>query len=689
MSIRLKMFIPMIITGLLLSLAGFFIINNRFSELKKSNFEMIISDIMNQINSSIEFSSQMQLEKSSIFSRLPIVVQAYELAHSGNIDDPNDTKAQQARVLLRNELKYHVQGFEEIENAGKMKLHFHLPNGRSLLRIWRAKQKQQNGQWVDISDDISGFRQTVLDVNQLGQSKKGIELGRGGFVIRGVTMVKNSANKILGSVEMLMDFKPLMNNAIANDAGHSASLFLYMNSELLTITTQMNDPSKFPILDNRFVFVYGTGDKNSQSHIRLEHLLSGKEKFCMYQSGEYAMGFFPIRDYRSKQIGVMVYTFNKQSCDKQIMAVNYTIISIIIVIFIVFGIIIYIVFSKFILNPTEQVLFFSKQIAKGDVTARLSINQKDEIGGMSTALNNMAETQSRMLKDINLSIEKLTKASKELTHISIDTSQSTQIAIDKSIRIKKESEQIQLSMESVASSSEQASTNMSNVASATEQMSATINEIASHTDQAKKITSQAVKNSETASSNVSALGNAASLITQFADTITEISEQTNLLALNATIEAARAGEAGKGFTVVANEIKELAKQTANATQEIIKQIETINNATDTSVNQIKQVSSIIQEINQSVTTIAVSIEEQASVTREISSNVNEASVGIKNVANNSAKTLLSSKLFFKETNEISNATNDISLNSDKVKQQADQLNQMSEQLKQLMAHFKL
>jgi methyl-accepting chemotaxis protein len=691
MNIRQKIFIPMTISVAILSVIGYIVINSQLSSLKMNNFKKIVNDKVNQIHSSIKFGGQMQLEKASVFSRLPVVIKAFQIAHSGNIDDPEDMKAQQARILLRNGLKDHVHGYKSLEDAGAFKLHFHLPNARSLLRIWRSKQTRVNGKWVDISDDISGFRQTVLDVNRLGQSQSGIELGRGGFVIRGVTMVKDANDKILGSVELLMDFKPVMNSALAqkNSNNQNENLFLYMNADLLPITKRMHDPTKFPVLDNKYVFVYGTGDQSGKSYIRVSHLNKGKQKLLIDQVKDYTLGYFPIYDYRSRQIGVMVYAFQKELCEKQIYKMNLMIMLIVVSILIVCGGINYYILSNFVLTPITQVRDFSKSIANGDVRSRLSIDQDDEIGDMGKELNNMAENQMQMLTDIKNNIDRLSTSANELTSISSSMNLRTDTTVQKTKHMTQESKEMNQTMESVASSSEQASVNMKAISTTVEDMSNTVNEIATHATEAQKVTNNAVIQSDSASKNVANLGDVAGRITQFADTITEISEQTNLLALNATIEAARAGEAGKGFTVVANEIKELANETSKATQEIKKQIGAIHTSTSASVEQITDVSNIISNIDKAVSAIAAAIDEQVAATREISLNISEASIGLEDVASHAAKTLKTTQTFTSETIEISQAGDDMKTNSLKVKDQADDLNRMSSELKKMMARFTL
>ncbi len=186
----------------------------------------------------------------------------------------------------------------------------------------------------------------------------------------------------------------------------------------------------------------------------------------------------------------------------------------------------------------------------------------------------------------------------------------------------------------VSAASEQVSKNTQTVATGIEEMSASIKEIAKNATDAARVATSAVKVAETTNTTIGKLGESSAEIGKVIKVITSIAQQTNLLALNATIEAARAGEAGKGFAVVANEVKELAKETAKATEDISQKIEAIQNDTKGAVEAIAQISSVINQINDISSTIASAVEEQTATTNEISRNVAEASKGTSEIAQN-------------------------------------------------------
>ncbi len=192
----------------------------------------------------------------------------------------------------------------------------------------------------------------------------------------------------------------------------------------------------------------------------------------------------------------------------------------------------------------------------------------------------------------------------------------------------------------VSAASEQVSNNVQTVATGTEEMSASIREIASNASEAAKIANHAVSVAKNTNEIVSKLGVSSSEIGKVVKVINSIAEQTNLLALNATIEAARAGEAGKGFAVVANEVKELAKETARATEEIGQKISAIQHDTDGAIKAIGEIGGIIDKVNDISNTIASAVEEQTATTNEMSRNVAEAAKGSNEIAENIASVAL-------------------------------------------------
>ncbi|HLZ40516.1 MAG TPA: methyl-accepting chemotaxis protein [Candidatus Sulfotelmatobacter sp.] len=187
---------------------------------------------------------------------------------------------------------------------------------------------------------------------------------------------------------------------------------------------------------------------------------------------------------------------------------------------------------------------------------------------------------------------------------------------------------------SLATATQQVTTNLSSVAAGAEQMTATVQSIASNTGEAVQMASDAVKTANVANATIAKLGDSSAEIGQVIKVITSIAQQTNLLALNATIEAARAGEAGKGFAVVANEVKELAKQTAKATEDISQRITAIQADTKQAVQSIGSITSIINQINDISGTIATAVEQQSATTNEMSHNVQEAAQGSEEISRN-------------------------------------------------------
>jgi methyl-accepting chemotaxis protein len=330
-------------------------------------------------------------------------------------------------------------------------------------------------------------------------------------------------------------------------------------------------------------------------------------------------------------------------------------------------------------------------IAKGDFSS-IKISQHaqargDEWGVIARSMHALNTNMKEMLGNISEGAHTVSTSATELSAISQEMSSRADQTSSKSNGVAAAAEEMSSNMRSVAAAMEQATSNIHTVATSTEQMTSTISEIAMNSEKARSITTEAVSHSKSITEKVNELGRAARDIGKVTEAISVISAQTNLLALNATIEAARAGAAGKGFAVVANEIKELARQTASATEDIKNRIEGIQSSTGATVTEIESISKVIQEVTEIVSTIAVAIEEQSAVTRGIANNVTQASQGIQEVNENVSQTSTVADAIARDVAEVNQASREISSSSGQVLISAEELSKLAENLRAHTSKF--
>ncbi len=366
-----------------------------------------------------------------------------------------------------------------------------------------------------------------------------------------------------------------------------------------------------------------------------------------------------------------------------------------ILVIVIVGLLVFIGFSmimvSMITKPLHQVVAGLKDIAEGegDLTHRLTIKSKDELGELAKWFNIFIEKVQLLIREMAQHAGKVQSSSQGL----LTTSESLSAGADrtslKASTVASAGEEMSVNMASVATSMAEATSNVNMVASAVEEMTATINEIAENTEKARSITSQAVTETESATNQINNLGAAALDIGKVIETITEISEQVNLLALNATIEAARAGESGKGFAVVANEIKELAKQTASATNEIKKRVQGIQDSTKGTVAEIVKISQVVEQVNQIVGTIATAVEEQSATTREMSESVTQVSFGIGEVNDKVSQSSKVSSDIASEITKVMVAAQEMSNGSRQVDSSSHGLSELADELYRMVGRFKV
>ena len=298
---------------------------------------------------------------------------------------------------------------------------------------------------------------------------------------------------------------------------------------------------------------------------------------------------------------------------------------------------------------------------EGDLTKRLEIVTHDELGELAKWFNTFLDEIHHIISQVSGTAERVARASEELN----TTSQ----------QITANSEETSAQADVVAKAAEAVSQNLQTVAIGAEGMEASIKEIAKNASEAAKVATSAVKVAETTTMTVSKLGESSSEIGQVIKVITSIAQQTNLLALNATIEAARAGEAGKGFAVVANEVKELAKETAKATEDISRKIEAIQADTKAAVDAIASISGVINQVSDISGTIATAVEEQSATTNEMARNVNEAAQGSGEITSN--------------ITGVAEAAQGTTRGATDTQKASERLVEMSAQLRSLVGQFKI
>ncbi len=340
-----------------------------------------------------------------------------------------------------------------------------------------------------------------------------------------------------------------------------------------------------------------------------------------------------------------------------------------------------------ITRPLGRITAAMSDVAGGNLDVKVpSLGQKDEVGRLAAALEKFKEAglENRRLQAEQKETEKRAEVEKKKAlNQMADSFEASVKGVVQGVstaagqmqtsaqQMSATAEETQRQATAVAAASEQASTNVQTVASAAEELSSSIAEISRQVAESTKIAGKAVEDAGHTNDKVQALAEAAQKIGEVVKLINDIAGQTNLLALNATIEAARAGEAGKGFAVVASEVKNLATQTAKATEDIGAQIAAIQGATGEAVTAIKQIGETIGRVSEIATTIASAVEEQGAATQEIARNVQQASKGTTEVSSNIAGVTQAATDTGRVSVEVLTAAGDLSKQSARLRDEVD------------------
>lgn len=302
--------------------------------------------------------------------------------------------------------------------------------------------------------------------------------------------------------------------------------------------------------------------------------------------------------------------------------------------------------ARAITRPIHLAVKLLGEVARGNISRDVPQalrRRHDEIGTLAEAMQTMTTSLREAIRKLSDNTKTLSASSTGLSETATQLSGSAQETTTQSNTVASAAEELSTNMHNISASGEQMSSNVKTVAAAIEQMTASIAEVAKNAEQAATVAQNAAQLAADSNKSIGALGTAADEIGKVVEVIQDIAEQTNLLALNATIEAARAGESGKGFAVVATEVKELAKQTAAATEDIRKRIEAIQGTTGQAVQAIGGIGQVVHKVNDVSRTIASAVEEQTITTKEIARNIAQASSAVETVAAGVSQSALASQ----------------------------------------------
>ena len=396
MKLAWKLAIPQLIIVVLLGLISFFVIVSSFEYTREQHVRDVIENRIQFIVSEIEINSRKSVYETSLFVNLPAVIQAYELALSGDIDDPYSPESQAARELLRSELAVILDSYYNVTGE-RLQLHFHLPNGLSLVRLWREKNTRINGVWVDVSDDLRSFRTTVLDALETAKPSLGLEPGSGGFAIRGVIPVIGPDGRLLGSAEVLQDFDPILHMAAGDN---KIFISLYANIELLDFAVELQDSDRHPPRGN-FVRVIDSKNSLLESLITPELLNRGKSGIMFEHHDMMTLATYPLDNHRGEQVGILVCAMNTETVS------NITNRAVVIMACMLVGMTfipiaaLLIRITRLATRPLNMIKLKIQDIAedRANLTEQIPSNQKDEIGELAAWFNTLTAKLNTILTD--------------------------------------------------------------------------------------------------------------------------------------------------------------------------------------------------------------------------------------------------------------------------------------------------
>ena len=345
--------------------------------------------------------------------------------------------------------------------------------------------------------------------------------------------------------------------------------------------------------------------------------------------------------------------------------------------------------TRLITRPINECVAAMNRLAQGDLTTEVVVNRSDEFGTLGRAINTSIGNLRQLVGNLTQSASALQNSARTLTDTAHSQAAAAEETTVQASTVAAAGEELSINSKSMSAAATQITQSTTTVAASMEEMSSSIHEVARNCAQESVIARKADTQARQTRELMGKLDDSARQIGKVVELINRIAEQTNLLALNATIEAASAGEAGRGFAVVANEVKELARQSASATEDIRKQVELIQNNTGASIKSIDAVAEIIAEVSRISSSVAAAVEEQSATTSSIVETINQVSTASGTLSMNVQQTADGASEVARNISGVSTAAADGARGATHVSNSAAELTALSATLSQLVAKFKI
>ncbi|NPA94752.1 MAG: methyl-accepting chemotaxis protein [Thermodesulfobacteria bacterium] len=531
-----------------------------------------------------------------------------------------------------------------VDSKRTLRVHFHIVPAKSFLRTWKPNK---------YGDDLSGFRQTVVDVQRSGVMIAGIEAGRAGLAIRGVAPVRDDSGNIVGSVEAFCDLGEVVKNFSA-DEGNKAALF---RIESVDTFSEANHKGRF----GKLKLIYTNDEQIAQNTLDEDFLNKALRKQVSKIVGTTLVVATPLKDYSHKATGIYVsFTDLAQFKKSQLASIMHAGL-VALASFVLLALVVIVLLRHVIVGPLSQTLDVINGVSEGDLRREVPVRAMDELGRLAKGVNQMIQNIRQLVGEMKHRGRDLEMAGLELQETSVQAASSA----------AKTSTQA----EEIAAMSSANEERIKSVASANEEVTATVKEVAQSSMLSMNMVTEVGQKIDETSHTINELHHYFRQIEDVMNFIRAIAEQTNLLALNATIEAARAGDAGKGFAVVANEVKQLAKQTGEATDRIVHTIQGLRDMVNASVESVNDVHEMIDPVKEIARDVSMAMEENIKA-------VNEISIRAQEVASSTTDSS-------KQINELREAINVVAEASEKTAATSKKLNAFAKEMETLISKFKI